>query len=156
MIAQDVLDRYLIDEEGRMVFPVDTVALAHELGADVFVATTDVNVTSFLVKDVNDSSPRIYLSSRNTEKGNRVACAEEINHLVPHLNSSTEKFGYVTQNQFASGEMSDFAAELVMPDFAVRNYWAKGHSTKKIAKIFGVSERVMETRIRNLGLFGLN
>lgn len=156
MTAHDILERYLTDEDGKVSFPVDTVALARDLGAEVFVATTDVNVASFVVKDVDDSSPRIYLSSRNTEKGNRIACAEEVSHILPHLEKQTEKYGYVTEKQFASGEMSDFAAELIMPGFAVRKYWAKGHSTKKIAKIFGVGELAMETRIRNLGLFGLS
>lgn len=156
MTAHDILERYLTDEDGRVSFPVDTVALAHDLGAEVFTVTTDINVASFVVKDVEDSAPRIYLSSRNTEKGNRITCAEEINHILPHLNSDVEKYGYVTEKQFTSGEMSDFAAELIMPGFAVRKCWAKGYSTKKIAKIFGVGEIAMETRIRNLGLFGLS
>jgi len=42
-----------------------------------------------------------------------------ISHILVHLEAQTEKYGYVTEKQFASSEMSDFAAELIMPEFAV-------------------------------------
>jgi Zn-dependent peptidase ImmA (M78 family) len=49
-------------------------------------------------------------------------------------------------------EANVFAAELLMPEPAVRSEWARAESAAELARWFGVSEEAMGWRLYNLGV----
>ncbi len=155
--ALDIITRFLADDEDRVSFPVDTPALLTKMGVETLVCTFPGGVTvqpvDYIAVREEGETPKVYVSTRFFGKGQRVMFAEALGAIIQYLDT-TERFGIV-ENRVDDRQLSVFAEELLMPGFAVRKYWAKGDSLKKIARKFGVSERHLENRVANLGLFGM-
>lgn len=158
--ALDILENYWADSEGRVNFPIDPVAIAKKLSAEVVLAELESEVSGLLVKDAGESKAKIYLSVDDNERRQRFTCTHEIGHLVHRNADKSTRVGYIDNRDLhsSSGKNPDevwanqFAAELLMPGAAVRNLWAKGQSIARMARVFGVSQEAMNIRLSRLGL----
>lgn len=158
--ANEVLREYLVDDDGMLEVPVDPIALAEVLGISVtYSRGLDENVSGIIVKEP-DEAARIVLNDRHPRNRQRFTAAHEVGHFFSRLEEQDSKYGYVdVRDDLASSGMDPnerwanrFAAELLMPAFAVRKYFADGMSESRLAREFAVSEQAMHFRLRNLGL----
>lgn len=157
LAAQDILTRTWLDADTYMTIPVDPVTIAKRLGVDVVETQLDPHVSGAIVKRPGED-PIIYLDRRDSNNRKRFTCAHELGHFVQQ--DQQEEFGYLDYRGPISSEGSNkaeiysnaFAAQLLMPDWAVREIWPKAGSTVAgIAAQFGVSSEAMGHRLENLG-----
>lgn len=153
--AMDVL-RTTWMEDGFAEIPVDPVVIAERLGATVLEADLDPSVSGALVKR-HDEDPVIYLSRGDHEQRRRFSCAHEIGHLVDRpdddhytlvdFRDALSSQGIDQRETFAN----QFAAALLMPEFAVDHFYTPDRTTAALAAEFGVSTESMSWRLHNLG-----
>lgn len=159
--AIEAIRNYLIDDDGMVEFPISPIALAEKLGIRVSLSNSlGPNVAGVIVKDDKEAGARIYLSEADGRNRQNFTCAHELGHFFSRQYLAESKYGFVDKRDdlSSSGEDADerwankFAAELLMPAFAVRKFFADGLSVNKLAREFGVSEQAMGFRLRNLEL----
>ncbi|WP_449371786.1 ImmA/IrrE family metallo-endopeptidase [Arthrobacter psychrolactophilus] len=159
--ARNVMRDYLVDENNQLSLPVDPIELAKAMGIDVSIAPLADNVAGLIVKESKESQVQIMLNSKDLEARQRFTCAHEVGHYVKRSNDNEDGLiGFIDYRNEMSGRGVDpeevwanrFAAELLMPSFAVRQYWAEGESISKLAKLFDVSRAAMEVRVASLRL----
>lgn len=159
--AMDVIRTYLVDDDGRFEVPIDAVALAEKMGIRVqYSSTLGDGVSGVIVKDDHDAMPRIFLNSSDAPVRQQFTAAHEIGHYRSRLAEHDEKFGFVDERADLASSGTDrserwanrFAAELLMPSFAVRKFFSEGMSTDRLAREFGVSTQAMGYRLKNLYL----
>jgi Zn-dependent peptidase ImmA (M78 family) len=158
--ALDVLQKYWTDDDGRVDFPVDPVAIAKRLGAEVLRAKLDEDVSGLLVKDPDAENAKIYLNADDNDRRQRFTCAHELGHLTRRGRRVGERIGYVDSRDIESRTgrnpeevwANQFAAELLMPAAAVRTLWARGESAARLSRVFGVSAQAVGVRLATLGL----
>lgn len=130
--------RWRHTETGVVEVPVDPVAIARDLGVEVFAVTlADPELSGMLVKRRGEG-PRIYLNHAQHEHRRRFTCAHEIGHYVKHaIDGDDEAFEYVDFRNHVSGQGTDpderwanaFAAALLMPaDYVVEHFPFLGHT----------------------------
>jgi Zn-dependent peptidase ImmA (M78 family) len=105
------------------------------------------------------SERRIVLRAGEPEARQRFTLAHELGHWVCQVKAGYEAPVYcrdvdVSQaaNRTLEREANVFAAELLMPEPAVREEWPKAESATELASWFGVSEDAMSWRLYNIGL----
>jgi len=158
--ALDALEKHWASEDGRVDFPVDPVAIAKRMGAEVLRAKLDEDVSGLLVKEPEAEAATIYLNADDHERRQRFTCAHELGHLARRGDTRNERIGYVDSRDLESRTgknpeevwANQFAAELLMPTAAVRALWAQGESASRLARVFGVSVAAAEIRLGSLGL----
>nr|WP_201471372.1 ImmA/IrrE family metallo-endopeptidase [Microbacterium hydrocarbonoxydans] len=158
--ALDVLEKYWANDDGKVNFPVDPVAIAQSMGTTVLEAKLDEDVSGLLVKEPADTSATIYLNVGDSERRQRFTCAHELGHLSRRGAARGERIGYVDSRDLESRTgknpeevwANQFAAELLMPAAAVRAIWAQGESAAHLARVFGVSQAAVNVRLGTLGL----
>lgn len=158
--ALDVLEKHWAQDNGKVNFPVDPVAIAKSLGLKVLTAKLDDDVSGLLVKEPEDASATIYLNATDHERRQRFTCAHEIGHLSRRDVGARERIGYVDSRDLESRSGKNpeevwanrFAAELLMPAAAVRALWGQGESPTHLARVFGVSQNAIDVRLNSLGL----
>lgn len=158
--ALDILESHWAQDNGRVNFPVDPVAIAQRMGVRVLRARLDDEVSGLLVKEPRDEAASIYLNADDSERRQRFTCAHELGHLSRRGRTEGERIGYVDSRDLESRTGTNpeevwanrFAAELLMPAAAVRALWAKGESASRLARVFGVSAAAIEIRLESLGL----
>lgn len=85
----------------------------------------------------------------------RFTIAHELGHvLLGHVNEGNPRQRDTT---FSNGDPIEraanmFAAELIMPDFKVRELYGSARNIQQLAEAFGVSTAAMSYRLKNLGL----
>jgi Zn-dependent peptidase ImmA (M78 family) len=120
------------------VVPVDPVAVARDLGLEVFeVALRDPELSGMLVKS-RGREPEIYINEAQHEHRQRFTCAHEIGHYVKHtIDGDNDAFEYVDRRSHLSSRGSDpeerwanaFAAALLMPEqYVVDSFRFLGHT----------------------------
>ncbi|MCD2197693.1 ImmA/IrrE family metallo-endopeptidase [Actinomycetospora endophytica] len=158
--ADDVLDQLGVDELGGLPLPVDPVALARWLGAEVFTMDLEDDVSAMLVGEAG-RPPTIYLNARETSERRRFSCAHEIGHLLRRRTSGVTDFGFVDRRNHLSETGTDreerwanrFAAALLMPTVFLRGVPPEQRRhPERLAPVFGVSPTAMRIRLENLGL----
>jgi Zn-dependent peptidase ImmA (M78 family) len=89
----------------------------------------------------------------------RFTLAHELGHWVCQVKEGHEAPVYCRAADLAPAadrllerEANVFAAELLMPEPAVRREWARAESAAELATWFGVSEEAMNWRLYNVGL----
>lgn len=156
--AKDVLDaawdRW---SEGELELPVNPIAVARELGLEVYLADLDDAVSGMLVKEPGEEAT-IYLNRQNSETRQRFTCAHEIGHYLRRSAAGDDDWSYVDLRNHLSSTGQDteeryansFAASLLMPRSEVRRL-AERHGPAIMARKFGVSSDAMNYRLNNLG-----
>ena len=79
--------------------------------------------------------------------------AHELGHYFLHRNVNSDILYREKSNSDSDieKEANEFAAELLMPESAIRAYWPIADSIQNLANIFGVSYLAMKTRLQYLG-----
>lgn len=151
--AGEVFDR-LWDPD---VFPVDPFKLAEDYGADVHLGDIPEDVEG-LFRPRGDKYDRdqIWVDTDSSRTRQRFSCAHELGHAV----HDGEKARIDRRRDDVSTRGTDphevwanaFAAELLMPEYAVRQLWNAGADAAELARFFWVSGVAMMNRLKNLGL----
>jgi hypothetical protein len=158
--AFDVLQTHLADAENKLTIPVDPFALAAKLGISVSVGELKTSTAGVIVMEEGDDNPRIILNKSDPPNRQRFTLAHELGHYFRHHENGDHEFGYVDERADLASQGVDseeiwsnaFAAELLMPGFAVRHFFSEGMTPAKLAKEFNVSRQAMDIRLERLGL----
>lgn len=139
--------------------PVPVIATARALGIDVFEATNWPDQLSGMIKRVSysDSGFSITINANHPKVRQRFTVAHEIAHAVLHPEMIGD--GITDDAMWRSGlpetaeyQANRMAADILMPEHLIREH-AKGLWTPaSLAKLFGVSNKSMEIRLKTLGL----
>jgi Zn-dependent peptidase ImmA (M78 family) len=147
------------DSEGKFVVPVDPFVIARRLGLRVFAASLEPDVSGMLVKRPGQDA-EVYVNGDDHENRQRFSCAHEIGHYILRAGKPDDSFGYIDRRgQMASAGTNpaeifanQFAAELLMPQDAVRAAYEDSTSLASLAVKFQVSLEAMRYRLENLGI----
>lgn len=101
------------------------------------------------------SARTIYISPSDPSTRQRFTIAHELGHYFLHQDITEdilfrEKSKADKTSQIET-EADSFAAELLMPEDAIRLYWPIAESIQQLADIFDVSFLAMSTRLKCLG-----
>jgi len=160
--AQGVLRTRWVRNGDKTRVPVDPIAIAHNLGLDVFMAPLSEGVSGMLTSN-NIVKPAIYLSSQDAPVRRRFTCAHEIGHWIHHeLKGETAAIEFVDLRAHLSSRGVDqeeiwanqFAAALLMPAEVVRallpSYGESGVAYRLDVSLSAVGFRVENLRNHNL------
>lgn len=154
----------LLGQFGRGL-PVDVEAIARAHGLTVRAEPLEKSVSGMLV--VKDGGGVIAVNETHHRNRQRFSIAHELGHYVLHRNS-TQVFidsVFYRGDEAADGthaqeiQANAFAAELLMPEQAVREMFQKNPvdphdeaAVKRVAARFEVSGHALTLRLVNLGL----
>lgn len=152
--AGQVLDAFWDPDK----YPVDPVAIARAYGAEVHFADLPEDYEGLFrpAAMAGEHLPQIWVDTDTGPQRRRFSVAHELGHLVEdgekaqidRRRSKVTSLGSDPHEVYANA----FAAELLMPEFAVKQLFKLGASLSGMASFFGVSAIAMENRVRNLGL----
>jgi hypothetical protein len=142
----------------RLVIPVDSAAIANELGLQVLVMTLrEITLGGLVMKPGDD--PKIVVNRRDGYLRQRLTCALELGHYVRRS---------AVTNQYARVDLRDepvsideesqdlyareFAASLLMPREDVRILDELEMDDLEMALRFMVPREAMQLRLKDLGL----
>lgn len=156
-MPRDAAENILTEVWGQRGFPVDPIWVARQFGVNVLTAALPDEVSGALIKD-RGKDPVIVLSERDSKNRMRFTTAHELGHYIQRQNQ--DHYEYIDLRSPASSSGSDpdeifanqFAANLLMPAYAVRDQVKSEKPAFLIALHFGVSGDAMSFRLRNLGL----
>jgi len=163
----------ILKESGLGSIPIDVEAVAETLGLQVFVEAYDGSTSGVLISE-EDGTRLIGINEGQPKTRQRFTIAHEIGHATMHLLDTHSVFvDQPRQVLFRDGrstlatdrreiEANTFAAELLMPAVAIREYFGT-HLTEVnierperivdlMAKQFEVSPQAMSYRLINLHL----
>ncbi len=143
-----------------MKIPVDVFAIAEKQGARVEPSEELVREGLSGKVCINDGDAIIYYNPQEPSVRQRFTVAHELGHLVLGHVHGGECHRDPTKNYnlqvFDPNERDAnvFAAHLMMPPAAVRIAVnrMKGVSLEKLARLFGVSQKAMEIRLKSMGI----
>jgi Zn-dependent peptidase ImmA (M78 family) len=150
----------LLDDCWDGVLPVDPVRIAQSLGVKVLDTSLNDDVSGALVKE-RGADPSILLNANDSKNRKRFTCAHELGHFIRRA-ERPEQYEYVDYRDSRSSNgtveeekfANSFAANLLMPDFLVRELNKQGLPDFRMAQKFGVSREAMHHRLDNLRLLG--
>lgn len=157
-----LLSEKIADENGMVTYPVDPVQLAVSLGVQVHITSDlDSDVAGVTVKS-EGSDFKFLLNGKDDTSRQRRTAAHQLGHIIYRDRTGFEgDTGIVdSRNRFSPFQKDEeemfanqFAIEFLMPASAVRSFWARGKSVKKIAGYFDVTVAAMENRLVQLNLY---
>lgn len=139
-------------------FPVDPAWIAGQLGLDVVETDLDSNISGALHKDPGHD-PVIILNREDSRSRKRFTCAHELGHYAKRTDNGQEleyQFIDFRGEQATKGCDPDeifanqFAANLLMPEYKVRELHKEGCPATIMASFFGVSDDAIKFRLKNL------
>lgn len=142
----------------RVGVPVDSPAIANELGLKVFVTDLkEITLGGLLMKPGDD--PKIFVNKRDGYLRQRLTCAVELGHYL-RRSAETNKYARVDRRgpRSESEEEPDeiyaheFAAALLMPKEDVEILVELGMDDLEMALQLFVPREAMQLRLRDLGL----
>jgi len=156
-MPKDSASQILSEVWGARGFPVDPVWIARQFGIDVVTADLPADVSGALIKDAGQD-PVIVLSSADSKNRKRFTAAHELGHFIQRQGQA--HYDYIDLRSPLSGNGTDpdevfanqFAANLLMPEQAVREQVNAGRPLFMIALHFGVSDEAMRYRLSKLKL----
>lgn len=158
--AWDLLERvWLTDGPGRILLPVDPVALARKIGIVVLDDDKlDPEVSVILRKKPGFWDPEIILNPIVTIDRRRFICAHAIGHYSRNVEMRRDgAWEFVDGRELFAVDgdpeeayATEFAAELVMPREVLKAL-DDGASVASLAARFGVTGDVMSARIDRIG-----
>lgn len=131
---------------------VKLLELCKELGVEVKYAPLleTVKGVSGVIK--YGEKPIIYIKESLGKERGRFTLAHEIGHYVLHKKEGVylrvDNLDYSKEDSIQETEANYFAGVLLLPKRLLLRAIEKGFDNKQIAKIFGVSEKVVEVRRR--------
>lgn len=149
-------------QKTRVRMPVNPVAVAEELGITVKVATfADPRIVGALLPQ--EDRWTVYVRSSDSPRRQRFTVAHELGHYVLHQAEHPEGIfdddlnflrteGNVSGDREQEREANQFAAELLMPEDAVRTAYESIKDISALARRFAVSQEAMGYRVLNLEL----
>jgi Zn-dependent peptidase ImmA (M78 family) len=154
----------LLRKVGQLSAPVDVLAIAKSLGADVVFEELEGDVSGFLLKEKGAS--HIAINSRHHPNRQRFTLAHECGHLFLHAKDGDRLWidktlffrdGSKKGDQLAEIQANQFAAGLLMPQELIRACLGEDGPVSdfdvvRLAVKFEVSERAMTVRLMSLGL----
>ncbi|WPF66392.1 MULTISPECIES: ImmA/IrrE family metallo-endopeptidase [unclassified Corynebacterium] len=151
--ATNILEKYWDTD----TFPVDPFEIATRYGAEVHRGDMPEDVEGlFRPKGDQYKLPQIWVDTDYSFVRQRFTCAHELGHMVE--DGETSQIDRRRDDNSAKGSdphevyANAFAAELLMPGYAVRQLWQLGADLFSLASFFGVSKPSMEYRLKNLRL----
>lgn len=139
--------------------PVDPFAMATKLGPEVYTAQLGNDVYG-LIKG-SPSNAQIFLDVDQPMNRMRFTCAHELGHYVDRsssIDATDEDFAKIDKRSDSGARTepeiyaNEFAASLLMPEMAVRQFHDKGMTRIEMADKFKVSLDAVKFRLINLGL----
>lgn len=150
-------EKLAIVQKHQMAAPVQTVALANDLGLKVWhVPNWPDDLSGKIVKSADQGGPSgyaIYVNGGHHANRRRFTTAHEIAHFILHSESIGD--GIVDDGLYRSrlsnameAQANKLAADILMPRLLLNQQIAKGKtSVKELAQIFQVSESAMSIRV---------
>lgn len=141
--------------EHQRTIPVQTVALANDLGVKVYRVPNWPKDLSGMVRKNTDSPGGfdIFVNADHPEVRRRFTIAHEIAHIVlhPHLIGDGITDDALLRSGLSNAveaQANRLAADILMPRARLNEYLAKGvSSVRELAKTFQVSEQAMAIRL---------
>ncbi len=137
--------------------PVPVEAIASDLLGLLVEADPELECSGVLLP----AERRIVLRAGEPAVRQRFTLAHELGHWVCQVREGHEAPMYCrvtdiapTADRALEREANVFAAELLMPEPAVRAEWGRAESAAELARGFGVSEEAMRWRLFSFGLVG--
>jgi uncharacterized protein DUF955 len=150
---------WLTQGPGRILLPVDPIAISRRLGIEVLDDDElEPEVSAILRKEAGFRDPEILLNPNVAIDRRRFICA----HSIGHYSRNTElrrngAWEFVDGRDFFAAESdpeesyaTEFAAELVMPQAALKELDDTA-TVASLAALFGVTGDVMGARLDRIG-----
>jgi Zn-dependent peptidase ImmA (M78 family) len=137
--------------------PVDLRRVCEHLGIEIEKMNIDLQAAGLYV-EVDAETPVVSLNQYIPESSLRFTLAHEIAHHLLARAVGAQRAGSGRGSKWTERLCDKFAAELLMPEFAVREQADQlGHpryhdKTITLAARFDVSEQAMRIRLKELGL----
>jgi Zn-dependent peptidase ImmA (M78 family) len=145
---------------GRIILPVDPVAISYRLGIKVFDDDElPPEVSGTLRKDAPFKNPEIFLNEADPLDQQRFTCAHALGHYSRSLEvGKTGVWEFVEGRDFFAAEIrqteevyaTEFAAEMLMPRAVFREL-DDLPSVASLAAMFGVTGEVICFRLDQIG-----
>lgn len=142
--------------------PIETIPLAHDLGMNVYkVNDWDDNISGKIQKDDDlggESGYAIFVNGRHPEQRRRFTIAHEIAHFILHAHMIgdgifDDALYRSNKSHYIEVEANQMAADILMPLPLIREKMIEGiNSPAELAKIFNVSDKAMEIRMKLIRL----
>lgn len=148
---------------GVLSFPVDPLRIAEKLGIEVsFKTGLPEDVSGLLLRKESNAPIQAAVNVDRPVDHQRFTLAHELGHyvLLDHAGKLNQPMGFVERRSELSSKGTDpveifsnqFAAELLMPEGAVRFFVREGLSFDELRELFMVSGTAMNHRLTNLGI----
>lgn len=130
--------------------PIKPDIIAYGLGLDVYFLNLPQNISGILYNKSN--KPMIIVNKSDYITRQRFTLAHEIGHFLLHNLKNNIHYDYsYTKNSYIEKEANNFAAALLIPNFLLKRY--TNFSIEELSKVFLVSKKVVEIRLKNLNTF---
>lgn len=136
------------------------------LGLTYYEATfADDTISGMLMKSEDSDSYEIIVNDKHSVNRKRFTAAHEIGHYISFLNKS-HSYTILNENKqledhvffrkdkeqsLAEVEANRIAAEILMPENIIKQFYYEGKQIEEISKIFGVSDDAVSIRLITLG-----
>lgn len=159
----------IFSNNSEIDLPIKIESIVKDLNIDLVKYTFDDDISGVLV--LSGSQPTIGINHNHSEVRKRFTIAHELGHYILHRDKGNVMFmdkvlyrknseEYNVKDERLEKEANYFAANLLMPEAAVRKWFAKSEQTdfyedsniKNLAEKFKVSSSAMTYRLINLGL----
>ncbi len=146
--------------DGFKRVPVPVVDIAEALAFRVHVLIPENIEEEYVSGIVMYDKHTIYVNENDSFERQRFTIAHEIGHIVLEHNVGKGKEHIDTrmkihdpiESDIREIEANQFAAELIMPEDEVRDFWNDVKDIRRCAKYFACSFTAMESRLTNLRL----
>ena len=140
------------EASGAPVVPVDLRILLDKYALKAYdVEFKDKNISGAFDR----RTKKIYLDKTDPKTRKIFTLAHELGHYFLHQNVQGDIFDRdktLRETKDPKEKEADaFAAELLMPEQSIREYWTIAESIQQLADIFAVSYLAMKTRLQHLG-----
>ena len=136
---------------GNLLDLADRVAVKVYL-ADLSEVDPDLSGIIKYDDDELKTNPRIYVSTHIPENRQRFTLAHELGHHFLHrgrkMRLDNLNYAQDTEDVLEESEANYFAASFLVPKVYLLRQLEEQHDLKRMATTFGVSEAVIENRIR--------
>ena len=149
----DVSEYLAHNDDGTVKVPVNLGPVLDKYGLSAY------NVRFDGLPDVagafDRSEKAIYINETDPQTRKIFTLAHELGHYFLHSDVERDVLfrerTMVGHREVIEREADCFAAEILMPEAAIRKYWTVAESIQQMADFFAVSYSAMRNRLRNLG-----
>lgn len=158
MTAKQALSQYW-----NNTAPIDPIAIAKKAGIEVYATRQmEDNLSGVIWRNPENNKIEIIVNGKHSIQRQRFTIAHELGHYFNteefegQIEDSKDILIYNRDNNSSPAEIAAnrFAAELLMPDYAIKYMLAKNKAKTigDLANIFNVSLSAMNVRLSSLGM----